>query len=203
MRGFKKDIYRSSGEEEDVIVLDPFDYMIVTYKYDLESFHTDLDSATSFFNATTQNGRWVGCGQNNGYITPNNSYGINEAYLYQHGDDNNNGHGESIVVNFKNIRDAGLILDDLAIVELYAGWCASTTRGTCTVSATTYIGGTMSFIENVIVSNGTVANPPANSGDIHCQFGCCSTPPLTGKTHIGTIRYNYLTQIVSVEYYTT
>lgn len=204
MRNFMKEIYRTSIEEPTVVVLDPFDYMIVTYQYRSDDFARDLDSATSFANTgTVQDGRYVGCGQNGGYITPTLDRTINNAYLYQAGDDNSNGKGESIVVNFKSLATDAISLNNDVKVELYAGWClhgSQLSGDISNVSVTTYTGGTMTITQNVITSNGTV-NDTFSSANFPVIAGCCSINPVTGKTHVGTISYNLVTKVSSVVFY--
>lgn len=188
----------------EVIVLDPFDYMIVTYQYRSDDFTRDLDSATAFENTgNVIDGRFVGCGQPGGYIVPAGR-NINTAYLFQAGDDVGNGLGESIVINFKNVENDAISANNDVRVELYAGWCLHPPQvsGDLTnVSVTTYIGGTMTIVNNVIISDGVVAQPPFVSSNISTIAGCCSTNPLTGKTHIGTIFYNLVTKVASVSFY--
>ncbi len=211
MKNFKRNIYRLSEPEceitgtaveraAEVIVLDPFDYMIVTYQYDNSLGSRDLDSATAFYNTgTVEDAKWVGCGQSR-YITPTNSNTINNAYLFQAGDDVSNGLGESIVINFKNLELAGISVNNDVRVELYAGWCVAPIPMVTNVSATTYIGGTMSISANVITSNGTVKDS-FTSNDVPARMGCCGASPLTGKTHIGTIYFNLVTKVSSVVFY--
>jgi hypothetical protein len=181
----------------------PFDYMIVTYQYRSDDYRRDLDSATFFMNTgTVEDYKRVGCGQGQ-YITPNATRTINNSYLYQAGDDVGNGLGESIVINFKQMELDAISLNNDVRVELYAGWCLKTGQmsGDITnINVTTYIGGTMTIINNVITSNGTViesftkTNSPAVDG-------CCSTDPLTGKSQLGTIYYNLATKIAGVKFY--
>lgn len=185
------------------VILDPFDYLIITYQYRSDDFRRDLDSATGFANTgSIQDTKIVGCGQNSQYITPDSSRNINNAYLYQAGDDVGNGLGESIVVNFKQLDLENVSVNDDVRVELYAGWCLHNTQvsGDITnVSITSYIGGTMSITNNVITSNGTVVDSFV-SNNIPVVAGCCSTS-VTAKTHIGTIHYNLETKVSNISFY--
>lgn len=222
MWNFKRDIYRTAGNNgvavdlcygttqvvacescDETVVLDPFDYLIITYQYRFDDFRRDLDSATGFRNTgssiDTLN---VGCGQNSQYITPSGR-NINTAYLYQAGDDVGNGRGESIVVNFKNLQTDNISLHDDVRVELYAGWCIHPPQvsGDITnVSITSYSGGTMTITNNVITSNGTVIDGPFESHDIPVVAACCSAAVAT-KTHIGTIQYNLATKVSNITFY--
>ena len=225
MWNFKKDIFRVSNDNGvlvdlcydafsssgacncgQTVVLDPFDYLIITYQYRSDDFARDLDSATVFANTgSVEDNKIVGCGQNSSYITPDGSRTINNAYLYQAGDDVGNGLGESIVVNFKQLELDNVSVNDDVRVELYAGWCPG--HGTQTfpdltnVSVTSYSGGTMSIINNVIVSDGAVVDGPFESNNIPVIQGCCSVNPVTGKTHIGTINYNLVTKVSNISFY--
>jgi hypothetical protein len=201
MKHFKKNIYRSTIDD-DVVTLDPFDYMIVTYKYDPSPSLPDLDSATCFQNTgTIEDGKFVGCGQGH-YATPSDiGYDINTAYLFQPGDDVSNGLGESIVISFKNLDAAGISLNNDVRVELYAGWCDAPASQKARVTVTTYTGGTMTLVDNTVVSDGTIIDGPFDSGEVPVIYGCCSTNPVTGKTHIGTIHFNLVTKVSSVIFY--
>jgi hypothetical protein len=194
--------------------LKPFDYMIVTYLYDPTPPGRDLDSATHFSNTgTVEDTKIIGCGQNSVYRTPNPSTStINTAYLYQPGDDNNNGLGESILINFKNLEIANISQNNDVSVELYAGWCQPPLTGpVANVSVTTYIGGTLTEVNQVILSSGTIVNqfikeaiPIVSSG------GCCQGSESYGgttlagmhavKTQIGRINYNLVTKLASVTF---
>lgn len=201
MFSLKKSIYKTR-RIEDVVALDPFDYMIVTYFYNNIpiSPNRDLDSRTAFSNTgTAEDYKWVGCGQNGGYITPNSSATINSAFLYQPGDDNGNGQGESILINFKNLEQSGLNPNNEVKVELEAGWCREPSTGpVCDVRVRTYIGGTLTITNQVITSDGALqqeftktAIPVVSSG------GCCTA---NAKTKIGIIDYNFTTGVASVTF---
>jgi hypothetical protein len=188
----------------ETVILDPFDYMIVTYQYRFDDFRRDLDSATAFQNTgNVIDSRFVGCGQPGGYIVPAGR-NINTAYLFQAGDDVGNGLGESIVINFKNVETDAISLNDNVRVELYAGWClhAPQQSGDITnVSVTSYSGGTMSIVNNVVISDGTIVDGPFVSNNIPVISGCCSVNPVTQKTHIGTINYNLATKVSNISFY--
>lgn len=209
MKNFKRNIYRLStancnftGVAEEII-LDPFDYMIVTYNYDNSLGSRDLDSATAFQNTgTVEDNKFVGCGQPSQYATPTPATLINNAYLFQGGDDVGNGLGESIVINFKNLELANISVNNDVTVELYAGWCQAPASGATNVSAITYLGGVLSITPggNTITSTGTVVDT-FSSTNIPVIMGCCGVNPLTLKTHIGTISYNLVTKLASVVFY--
>jgi len=192
-----------TAEYVEPIVLDPFDYMIVTYNYDNSLGNRDLDSATTFRNTgTVEDNKFVGCGQTSQYATPTPETLLNDAYLFQGGDDNENGQGESIVINFKNLELANISVNNNVTVELYAGWCVEPASLTTNVSVITYLGGTMSITPggNTITSTGTVV-ATFSSTDIPVISGCCGVDPILLKTHIGTISYNLVTKVSSVVFY--
>ena len=208
MIGIKKLVY--STRREDQIELQEFDYMIVTYSYAIGGY--DLDSATHFANTgTVEDTKIIGCGQTNTwsgsssepYVTPTMTTPINQSYLYQPGDDNGPGLGESILINFKNLELAGISQNDDVQVELYAGWCSSYPASKlANVSVTTYIGGTLTIVGEVINSNGTIVNQFINSNIpiIRSSNSCCSSP-VSLRTHVGTIHYNLVTKAAGVTFY--
>lgn len=211
MFSLKKSIYKTR-RIEDIVELIPFDYMIVTYFYDNTPSPSypvgspnyspdprDLDSRTSFANTgTTEDSKWVGCGQTR-YVTPNNSVNINTAYLFQPGDDNGNGEGESILINFKNLKQSGLTLNNDIEVKLQAGWCKVPSTGpVCDVRVRTYIGGTLTITNQVITSNGALQQEFVQTGiPVVINGGCCAN---NNKTIIGTIKYKISTGEASVNF---
>lgn len=188
------------------IALDPFDYMIITYTYNnagSDANGRDLDSATAFQNTgTSEDNKFIGCGQPSIYATPTSATPINNAYLFQAGDDVGNGQGESIVVNFKNLELANISVNNNVKVELYAGWCDPSIGYIANISATTYLGGTLTKTPglNTITSTGAVVDTFLSPNKV-IVMGCCGINPLTSKTHIGTIYYNLVTKVSSVIFY--
>jgi len=193
---------------EGVVTLSPFDYMIVTYFYDNTPAPRDLDSRTSFANTgTIEDGKWIGCGQSGctpqwRYRTPICNVSINDAYLFQPGDDNGDGQGESILINFKNLI-SGLTTNNDIEVKLEAGWCKVPITGpTCDVTITTYSGGTLSIpplAPNTITSNGLVITGFTKTNiTVSTNNSCCTLND--NKTKIGTINYNKLTKVASVTF---
>lgn len=204
MFSLKKSIYKTR-RIEDIVELVPFDYMIVTYFYDNtpSSPNRDLDSRTRFSNTgTAEDSKWIGCGQNNAYITPDSSANINTSYLYQPGDDNGNGQGESILINFNNLIQSGLTLNDDLEVKLEAGWCREPSTGPiCDVRVRTYIGGTLTITNQVITSNGTLQQEFTQTGiSVSTTNSCCSDN--SNKTKIATIKYKVSTGEASVNFLT-
>jgi hypothetical protein len=209
MIGIKKLAY--STRRAEVVQLEEFDYMIATYSYFNGGY--DLDSATHFANTgTIEDTKIIGCGQTMAwsgdstepYITPTMTTPINQAYLYQHGDDSGDGLGESILINFKNLELSGISQNNDVQVELYAGWCSPPDPAVANITITTYVGGTLTITNNIITSNGTVINQFTNS-DIPVLYlpnevTCCSSP-ISARTHVGTVYYNLVTKIATVTFY--
>ena len=191
----------------------PFDYMIVTYYYNNipnpssvppATKNRDLDSRTSFANTgSVEDGKWIGCGQGSGYATPTSGTLINNAYLFQPGDDRGDGQGESILVNFKKLEESGLSINNYIDVNLEAGWCEVPSTGpVCNVTITTYSGGTLSIppsAPNTIISSGVQIQQFSKTNiTVSATSSCCGTN--TNKTKIGTIKYNKLTKVASVTF---
>ena len=207
MIGIKKLVY--STRREDQIELQEFDYMIVTYSYGSGGY--DLDSATHFANTgSVEDTKIVGCGQTNAwsgnastpYATPTKATPLNQAYLYQPGDDSGNGLGESILINFKNLDLAGISQNDDVQVELYAGWCSAPASKLANITITTYIGGTLTITNQVINSDGTVVNQFTNTNiSILDNNDTCCGSPISLRTQVGTIYYNLVTKVAGVTFY--
>ena len=227
MINIKKSVYRSS-RVDDVVALEPFDYIIVTYQYDPPSGSDyDLDTLSAFRYATsTLTGigsdstqgmiptlQAVGCGTNNYYsgsVVPFGST-IGTSYMAYGGDDvgqNQAGaFGESIVINFKNLKDANITTSNDIVVELFAGW-NSGPSGTypITVKYETFTGGTVSqeivggVTTNRFVSTGTSVSAPQISGPITVEQVGCSAG-VNYKTKVASISYNLLTKVSSVTFY--
>jgi hypothetical protein len=200
MKDFKRNIYKTPIENE-TIILDPFDYMIVTYSYRFDDFTRDLDSSTRFGSTgTIEDTKFVGYNQGQ-YVTPTDVTPINSAYLFQNGDDSGNGLGESIVINFKNLELASISENNDIQVELYAGWCNRVQQvypDVANVSVTTYSGGTISVSPtlNTITSDGIIRDQ-----FVHNNFPVIEGCGNATKTHVGTIYYNLITKVSSVVFY--
>jgi hypothetical protein len=209
MQAFKKKAYTLYYDDE--IVLDPFDYMIVTYSYNSTPAGRDLDSATHFANTgTIEDNKIVGCGQSQSagfgsgpYTTPMLGNQIDTAYLYQPGDDVGNGLGESILINFKNLEQSGISLNDDVKVELYAGWCQAPSPAVTNISITTYTGGTLTIVNQVITSTGTINDQftKTNIPVLDNIATTCCAQPVALRTHVGTINFNLVTKVAGVTFY--
>lgn len=226
--------------KEDV-PLEPFDYIIVTYEYTppinpngngIDRLDYDLDTITTLRYAT---GTLTGTVSNNiaGFIPGTGSVGcgteaesadsvipsgapLDSAYLRYGGDDAGQQlgdvFGESVVINFKNLKDANITTSNDIVVELYAGW--NSQQGGLTpfpinIKYETFIGGTVSrevvglTTTNRYVSTGTSVSSPQISpaktittGD--CNVGIQVGDPTNVKQHVASINYNLVTKVASV-----
>ena len=227
--------------KEDV-PLEPFDYIIVTYEYTppinpngngIDRLDYDLDTITTLRYATgTLTGNsastiagfipgtgTVGCatGASGADSTRPSGVPLNSAYLRFGGDDAGqqlgNVFGESVVVNFKNLKDASITTSNDIVVELYAGWNSQQggyTPFPINIKYETFIGGTVSrevvglITTNRYVSTGTSVSSPQVSPPKTITTGTCSTGidvstgPSGYKQHVASINYNLVTKISSV-----
>lgn len=179
MNSFKRNIYKTS--ESDVIILDPFDYIIVTYQYtppsgqdyDLDTitalrYQSDVLSGTdsSSISGTLNNLPTTGCSGR--FFTPTTGTIVN-SFLAWGGDDSGQSQagtfGESVVINFKNLELSGVATSNEVVVDLYAGWHSGTTLYPINVKYETFIGGviTKEFVggleTNRFVVDATEENP--------------------------------------------
>jgi hypothetical protein len=226
VRPFRQDVRKWDGngwvpETQEYLPgttpLAQYEYLLITYIYSFDGIQRDMDSATFFMGTgTAEDYKRVGCGQPNGYVTPIDGGPINSSYLWQNGDDVGNGKGESIIVNFENLRTAGISVNQNVSVELYGGWHSNSTwpnaqGNLVSVSIKTYVGGTLTLSPglNTITSSGTCIqdirynNFPVSGqpGSGSSGFAGCGADPLTKKTRVGTINYNLTTKVSSVTFY--
>lgn len=216
--------------KEDV-PLEPFDYMIITYQYNPPpGADYDLDTLSTFRYANSGPITGASMSQTAGFIPGTGTAGcggnpcntdntrmpvgstINTAYMVYGGDDVNQSldgtFGESIVVNFKNLKDANITTSNEIVVELYAAWQSGTTGPyPITLKYETFIGGTVS--QQVIggvttkryVSNGISVSGPQVSPNKQLTAGGCGSGvdgPLNNyKQHVASISYNLVTKVAS------
>ena len=226
LRPFRQDVRKWDGtgwvpETEQygqgTTPLSQYEYLIITYVYSFDGIQRDMDSATFLTGTgTIEDSKKIGCGQPNGYRTPLSNSSMTSAYLWQNGDDVGNGKGESIIVNFENLRAAGISQNQNVSVELYGGWHSNSTwpspqGNLVSVSIRTYVGGTLTLPPglNTITSSGTCiqaimySNFPVSGqpGSGSSGFAGCGADPVTKKTRVGTINYNLTTKASSVTFY--
>jgi len=205
-------------------VLSAFDYIIVTYQYAPPTGQDyDLDTLTTFrYPTSTLAGTLsnnttgfipgtgvVGCGTPLPSNVIPNGANMNTSYLYWGGDDNQQSvdgtYGESVVINFKNLENSGILTSTSVIAELYAGWHSGTTAYPISVKYETFIGGTISYEvvagvpTNRLVSNGTVVAAATISNPINIISGNCSQG-VSVKRNVAEISYNTTTDIASIAF---
>lgn len=234
-QAFRFDISKRHGlsvrlVKEDV-PLEPFDYIIFTYQYEPpQNYDFDLDTITTFRYATsTLSGSdastiqgfipgtgVVGCGTGNGSANSKIPSGsdINTAYMVYGGDDNSQSttgtYGESVVINFKNLKDANITTSNDIVVELYAGWHSQSPNYgpfPITLKYETFIGGTISrevvggvttnrYVTTGISVSSPQISPPKTITDSGCSFGIEGSQ--YAKQHVASINYNLVTKVASV-----
>lgn len=229
---------------EQTVVLNPFDYIIVTYQYSPPpGADYDLDTLTTFrypsSTITGTNGAalsgfidltgvvgWCTGKSNRNAVIPTNlpngtPANINTAYLTFGGDDVgqtvDGAYGESVVINFKNLEDSGILNlgENIVIAELYAGWQSGTTQYPINIKYETYIGGTVSnyFLPppppggtttNRYISDGTPGNASATSNPINIieGTGCAGVQTSAEgiKRSVASITYNRTTGAASISF---
>lgn len=227
MNNFKRNIYKTS--ESDVIILDSFDYIIVTYQYtppsgedyDLDTitalrYQSDTLSGTTSNNilGTLNNLPTTGCSGR--FFTPNTVSVIQDSYLAWGGDDNiqtqEGTFGESVVINFKNLgttETGGIVTSNEVVVDLYAGWHSGTTLYPINVKYETFIGGVISreivsgIETNRFVTTGTSVSSPQISNLKNITLGICSAgiDGVNAKQKVASVFFNLLTKVARVEFY--
>lgn len=214
--------------KEDV-PLEPFDYIIVTYQYEPpQGVDYDLDTISTFRYASgTLTGSTAasiqgfipgtgvaGCGcspANSDNETIPSNVNINSAYMVYGGDDSgqqtSGSYGESVVINFKNLKDANITTSNDIVVELYAGWHSITASYPITLKYETFIGGIISqevvggVTTNRYVTTGTSVSSPQISPPKTITQSDCTSGGIEGsfaKQHVASINYNLVTKVASV-----
>lgn len=217
--------------KEDV-PLEPFDYMIITYQYNPpQGSDYDLDTLSTFRYANSGPITGATMAETAGFIPGTGTAGcggdpcggdnstmplgstINTAYMVYGGDDVDQSldgtFGESIVVNFKNLKDANITTSNEIVVELYAAWQSGTLGPyPITLKYETFIGGTIS--QQVVggvttkryVSTGIPVSGPQVSPEKQLTRGTCGSgvngPSNNYKQHVASINYNLVTKVSSV-----
>jgi len=224
MNNFKRNVFKTS--ESEVIILDPFDYIIVTYQYappsgqdyDLDTitalrYQSDTLSGTASNNilGTLNNLPTTGCSGR--FFTPNTISVIQDSYLAWGGDDNlqtqEGTFGESVVINFKNLELSNITTSNDVVVDLYAGWHSGTTLYPINVKYETFIGGIISkeivsgIETNRFVTTGTSVSSPQTSNLKNITSGNCSAgvDGVNAKQKVASVFFNLLTKVSRVEFY--
>jgi hypothetical protein len=202
--------------------LAPFEYMIVTYYYSFfDGVGRDLDTCSYFTSTgiTSIDNIPVGCGyQSYTSVLKQNAQTIGPApantttaYLRWGGDDSSTGKGESVLLNFQNLKNGQPTSNRNVSVELRASWHGNSTFDTypdgnlIAIEVTTYNGGVTSQppdAPQTIVSTGTVVqrirSPYKSVGQASCGL---QNPPLTYRPLVAKVDYNLDTFVTSVTFY--
>jgi hypothetical protein len=208
-----------------VIILDPFDYIIVTFNYTPPlSQDFDLDSLTAIrpTNSVLSGGlssvpplgilpstQIVGCGTGN-FSSPPQTTSQN-SFLFWGGDDNNQNQdgtfGESVVINLKNLKNSGITTLSEVDIDLFAGWHSNPNSVyPITLKYETFTGGTITkeivngVTTNRFVTTGQSISRPQISNPINIISGTCGEG-VDIKRKIGTIRCNLLTGDASISFF--
>lgn len=210
----------------ETVILNNFDYIIVTYQYNPPTgVDYDLDTLTTFryptstLAGTTSSNTTgfitgtgvVGCGANGNAPAVPTASTLNNAYLYFGGDDSgqsvDGAYGESVVINFKNLSTSGLLTSNDVIAEGFGGW-HSGTAGPYPISIKyeTFIGGTITryttpggVLTNRFVSDGTIVAATTISDPINVIAGTCGQG-VDIKRRMFSIAYNVLTDAASISF---
>ena len=194
---------------------------MTTFRYSTSTLTgTDMDNISGFIPDTGVVGC---CSDGNLLLVPNGST-INTSYLAYGGDDAgqevDGAYGESVVINFKNLENSGILdskaTQNIIVAELYSGW--ESQEGTyapyeINIKYETFIGGVISayttpegVITNRWVSNGTVVTNPTLSPDItNINALCCrgiQPAVINGpfKRHMASITYNRTTGAATITF---
>jgi hypothetical protein len=193
-----------------VNTLTAFDYIIVTYFF-ADNLYRDIDTCTHFSGTgiATLDNIPLGCGYNPGPLPIGSVQ--NTSYLYWGGDDNANGKGESVVINFNNLKNGQPTSNRNISLNLRASWHSSNAGDLVAMEVTTYIGGVLSDVFNTIQSTGTVVqrvrSPFRPVGQATCGAngytnGSYVVPTnLNYRPLLGKIDYNLDTKVSSITFY--
>lgn len=193
---FKKNIYRS--RENDIIVFDPFDYMVVNFTYTSPADGADLDLMVYYEGTGTI---WdldaVGYNQTpNAIKIPTDATPDANAYLWWANDDVSSPGVEAVVLGVKSFVDNVPVVGDTLNITLRAGWFNARGTGNVAVNLKTYLGGTMSKVgTDIINTGGVLVNNESKTINV------LTTPGHVSIGHsdlLGTVLYNKVTKTASL-----
>lgn len=170
---------------EPPITLQPFDYMVIRYKWALGA-GSDLDTFTGIVNTgiDTLDNKWVGYGLKD--ELPANATAQN-SYIMWGGDITDLTGTETCLINFKKVKEVYSNLNDIQ-VRMAAVWWSSKATGNIDVEITTFLGGTMEKVDKDIINdNGQQIQQLNFSKNISIQG---KSLPINDVTHIGYINYS-------------
>ena len=159
MNIFKKNIFRTS--EAEVLVFDPFDYMVVRFTYTKPEDGTDLDIMVYYDGTgTVYDKDAVGFNQvPNATKIPTDATPDTDAYLWWASDDVSLPVGEcveAVVIGINKFNTSETTVGTTIDTYLRVGWYNTIGGGTVDVELKTYLGGTMSKVGTDIINTGGV-----------------------------------------------
>ncbi|PIF60078.1 DUF5977 domain-containing protein [Flavobacterium sp. 2] len=129
---------------EPPTILQPFDFMIIRYKWALGA-GKDFDTFTGFVNTgTIWDNKYMGYGHGHGTELPNNTTSA-QAYLMHAGDNTLDNGVESCLVNCKKLSSDNGNLKSIPI-RMAGAWYGMAGTGNIDIEITTYSGGTIQKI---------------------------------------------------------
>jgi hypothetical protein len=164
MNNFKKAVFKIA-EKESLVFTNPFDYMVVRFKYTKPLNGSDLDIMVYYDN--TENAydkNAVGYNQlPNSVKIPTDATLDVDAYLWWATDDNSSPAGEcveAVVIGINKFNTDETTVGSTINVYLRTGWFGSRGNGNIEVELVTYLGGTMSKVGTDIINTGGTASTP-------------------------------------------
>ncbi len=135
---------------EPSTTLQPFDYMIVKYKWAFGAGR-DLDTFTGFVNTGIPilDNQWVGYGLKN-EVPVNTS--AQDSYIMWGGDVTDLTGVETCFINFKKIKEDYSNLNNV-LIRMAGVWWNSKNTGNIDVEITTYLGGIITKVDKDIINN--------------------------------------------------
>lgn len=199
MNSFKKNIFKSS--EAEILVFDPFDFMVVRFTYTKPTDGTDLDIMVYYDGTgTIYDKDAVGFNQlPNATKIPTDATPDTDAYLWWASDDVALPAGEcveAVVVGLDNFNTSEIVIGDIINVYLRVGWYNMIGGGTVDIELQTYLGGTMSKVgTNIINTGGVLVDTQAKTATVTSGVGQVTE---AHSDLVGSISYNKITKIATL-----
>lgn len=164
MNNFKKAVFKIA-EKENLIFTNPFDHMVVRFKYTKPLNGSDLDIMVYYDNTgNIYDKNAVGYNQlPNSVKIPTDATLDENAYLWWATDDNSAPVGEcveAVVIGINKFNTDETTSGSTINVYLRTGWFGSRGNGNIEVELVTYLGGTMSKVGTDIINTGGTASTP-------------------------------------------
>lgn len=164
MNKFKKSIFKIA-EKENLVFTNPFDYMVVRFKYTKPLNGSDLDIMVYYDNTgSVYDKNAVGYNQlPNSVKIPTDATLDENAYLWWATDDNSSPVGEcveAVVIGINKFNTGETTVGSTINIYLRTGWFGSRGNGNIEVELVTYLGGTMSKVGTDIINTGGTASTP-------------------------------------------